>query len=366
MKNKWLNNGLYMALAFTFCFMFRVQQVFVANAVFMVLFFVFYRKVSIDRISAISFLAFIAVVVISTLSYIGALPFGIRNLFQFGYNFQYVFLLLSFGLNNKKLDRCILLFAVIFSAWIILAYLFSGTVTEYSFSQLMIIGRTWGKDLINGWPNETVLPLLYALFLNLFTDKKSKISRVVIAVILYIALILTTSRTGILGGGLILAYYILKVTLKLPKEQKKIIFGLAGAVAVFAVVFVLANDSLRTRLFYMEDRETNMVVAFDYLRERLMFGHGGNTLDVLINNDPNPMVDRNLGHTHNTILELLVRYGVLGLASFLFMLWCSFRKIRNPDGIFALVLFWGIYLPNDHHVGGQAVFRENKGACNTD
>lgn len=343
MKIKW-TEALYILLAFTFCFMFKIQQIFLANILFFVLLLLTCRKVRFGPMALVSFALFIVAVLVSTVAYLGNVPFGIRSLFQLCFNFQYIFLLVNMDYNNKKLDGYILLFSIVLSVWIIAAYILSGSAFKYTLPQLLIIGRAWGTKLICGWPNETVLPLLYGLFLNLFVQKQSKVRKAVVTAILCFALLLTTSRSAFLGAGVMIAFFVFKNIFKLPVQKRNKFLGIIGGCVLVVAIFVLTNNDLRTRLFYMADRNINVVVAMDYWKSRPILGYGGNTLDILYTYDPSPLVDRNLQHTHNTILELLVRYGALGLVTFLLLLWCSVRKIRKPEAICALVLFWGLSL----------------------
>ena len=167
MKKEWTRDILYILLAFSFCFMFEIQRVFVANFFFVLLLLFKLKKVGISKISLVSFFAFMTVVVISTVAYIGNVPFEARNLLQTFFNVQYLFLLFALDFDNEKLDKYIHFFSVVIAVWVIIAFLYSGTFHQFSLAQVLVIGRQWGKGFLSGWPNETVLPILYGLFLNL-------------------------------------------------------------------------------------------------------------------------------------------------------------------------------------------------------
>lgn len=52
-----------------------------------------------------------------------------------------------------------------------------------------------------------------------------------------------------------------------------------------------------------------------------------------------------VAHTHNTIFEMLIRYGLLGTIPFLLLLISIYKKIEDPDMkyLFLLLLFLSLF-----------------------
>jgi len=331
---------LYILLAFFACFIFQIEGIFVANIVFVVFFLTNCREIRINRKALICFGAFWVVVLISTVAFSQQVDFGLRNVVQMVFNLQYLFLFTDFTYDRKKLENYYFRFAMVLAAWILLTFVCTGTAFEYNLIKMQTEARMWGDIWTPGWPNVTVLPLVFGVYLALFAIDTTPKRRYWAVGILCAAIYLTTSRSGFLGAGLIIGYYLFGLFLKLSTRNKKRLCIVLGVCTLVALVFLISDDDLVKRLFYTKDRQNIAKVCLEYIKERPFLGYGGNTLDVIGELFSTETAIMEWSHTHNTLLELLIRYGILGAGTFLLMLWFVFRDIETREGKFMFLAFW--------------------------
>ena len=346
MKKQGFVELLYILLAFFACFIFQVEGIFVANIVFVVFFLTHCQEIRINKKALICFGVFWMVVLVSTVAFSQQVGFNLRNVVQMVFNLQYLFLFTDFTYDRKKMETCYFRFSLVLAVWILLTFLCTGTAFSYNLIQIQIqpAGRMWGDICTPGWPNVTVLPLVYGVYLALFSMDMPPKKRYWAVGILCAAMYLTTSRSGFLGAGLIIGYYLFGLFVKMSKRHKKQLLIALGVCVLAAAIVLLLDENLARRLFFTGDRQNIATICLGYLKERPLLGYGGNTLDVLMELYPTDIAMMEWGHTHNTLLELLIRYGILGAGAFLLMLWFVFRDLGTREGKFLFLMFWFLSL----------------------
>lgn len=283
------------------------------------------------------FLTFYLIVIISVILYSYKYGVNSRNIIQLLFTSQYVIFAFSIDFNYKFIKKVIYFFSILASIYLI--YVLIITKTIFNLSSIFTIDRMWAMNYIPGWPNTFPIPLLFALFIN-FKEKLNKLVRI----LLIFALILTTSRSALLGILLIIIYYIFKnISLKNMIKGSVSIFVLL----VIFTIFIYNSkifESFYSRLFYFTDRAYILQIVKDLVPLRLFFGYGGNTLDqIFISVNYVPVFYYN--HTHNWVFEILIRYGTLGLVFFILYLYKIYRYIKIKDNrtFYIILLILGLF-----------------------
>lgn len=296
------------------------------------------------------FLFFLCVCIVSTLAY--AIQFRTispRTIIQVIFNFQYAFWLMRVQLDYTKIEKWIIISSTMWSLYIIFLFFKLGMYTV-SPNVFFSIFREWAVDYIPNWPNDTGLPLLFAIFLICNKKEKKKYHYIVLCIISF-ALLSTTSRVSIFGLGLIICYFVYfnreKDNALIKSNWLKILIGAAlFAILVFIVISIMTNPELGAilkRFTSNGDRNNILEVCLDLISKKPFLGYGSHTLDEVL-----PIYGKNYilawPHTHNTVLELLIRYGILGMLPFMGMLICQFKKIKATNMKLAWLFFWFISL----------------------
>ena len=186
---------------------------------------------------------------------------------------------------------------------------------------------------IPGYPNSTAIPLLLALWLSF---KKEKI--IWSKLLFIVALVFTGSRGALLGTLLITLYFGYK---KIRTTYYfSIIFSFVLFLLFSAFVYLNSMDTLFiSQMVRSYDREDIFNTTMAYVELSPIFGYGGNTIDQLQEVNINYLPYLNWGHTHNWILEILLRYGGGGLLLFLGFIFSIFKSIKDKDGKYMFVVF---------------------------
>jgi len=225
---------------------------------------------------------------------------------------------------------------------IIALYLFTGEF-QY-FSSLFTTRRLWAQNFVPGWPNTTSIPLIIGLWLGM----KKNCSRI-FRILMITALVLTSSRVAMLG---ILAIYMHRFFLVSGGKLLKwfmftpIIFGFSFLYDHFLSFLNLTIPSLAYRLSVIYDRQDILRVTMKYVSERPLLGYGGNSLDQLNLFFGNiSLYGIDWGHTHNWVLEMLLRYGTIGLVLFSAFMIISLLEIIDTQRkfMFGLLLLLGLF-----------------------
>lgn len=160
-----------------------------------------------------------------------------------------------------------------------------------------------------------------------------------VLVVLALAVLMTASRSGLLGLCVCIAAIVWDEGLNLSK-----LLGIGLAVLLLLIVAVqfVPEKSLEriTNLPFtqagetgegsgsLENRAYTWTIAAELFPKNPIFGIGmGNWAVVRFINDPGHLS----GSAHNSYLLALVEGGVLGLGGFLALMWCAWRNLRFAE-----------------------------------
>ncbi|MPL70727.1 hypothetical protein SDC9_16488 [bioreactor metagenome] len=350
---KYLETLAYGTIAFFSVFLVSVSQVFIVNILFYPALLILSRKrrVFLDdsktNNQVVVLVLFALSAILSSLvwyieKYRSIAPSDtLRMLVQLLFTMQYAVLCLKIEIDWVKISRWFS--RMVFFYAILIVLLFVATKSFRYMRTLLYIPehRMWAEGLIPQWPNVSSLPLVFGCYLA-FKGNRRTVEKVLIVV----STLLTTSRSGILGIGLIILYF---TTLPVGEADQKKQIGtfLKRGFVLAAVTIIIASviePSVLPRLFLMSDRFDIASIGLGLLFERPLFGYGGLTLDQVIKTG-------SYSHLHNWFLEILFRYGSLGLMMFLLFLYSVWQRVKSRDDKFMMLVllflaFFQIYIRN--------------------
>ncbi|MBE5907631.1 MAG: O-antigen ligase family protein [Lachnospiraceae bacterium] len=339
---------LYWIVAFTATFLFQVSNVYVANIVFVlwIIMRLFIRKTSysFNQKELYIFIFYIGWILFSMLIFwLQYHYFEIRNIVQFLYNFQYIFLLVDGTLDKNKLKRAMYYCSYLLAGTIIGLWIFKTDMM--SISTLVVHHREWAEGYIGGWPNSTVLPLVFGVYMEMSAFMKDKrITGMVRLCILLFALLLCTSRTGYVGAALVIVYFLFSVGQDTKKWKKVFKYALSiviVAIVSVGVISIITTEEMRGRMLMVADRMEIVKDALVYIGNRPISGYGGNTVDVVYKVVARTTTGINWGHTHNTILELLIRHGIVGMLTFVLFIFGISKHLVSKE---EKAMYWILWI----------------------
>ena len=316
-----------LSLFIVFCY--QLGQIYISNIIFL---FGFLNQISISRRfkfissrkTSILLFIFLGYITLNTIIYAFFFKqLELRSIPQFLYNFQYLYLILFIDIDFFLLKKMLVRLTTILSLIIIFAFLFSSENFEFfKWNEIM-------NSYFPGWPN--TIPLI--LVLSLYLVREMNYPLIFLLIIIFAAL-LTGSRGAILGiSGVLLLPVIRKIRRYI---NFILISSLLTLVFYFNLLINYENDFKFLRAF---DRIDIFYTSIAYIKQSLLFGYGGNTIEQLsyIKIDYEPLMD--WGHTHNFVLEFTLRYGLLGILLFGSFLFLKIKEIKNFDLKYMFFLF---------------------------
>lgn len=322
---------------FFLVFVYALNFVAIANAIYYI---IFLKQIIKDRFkiafvgnsaSKVFFFLFISWITLTTLFYniFSGHIIDSRSITQYLFNFQYFILIVLFRFKVKSFENWIYYFSILLSITII------GIIITYGISFDSLRDNEVLNSNIPGYPNSTSIPLLVALWLAFKREK------IIWAKLLFIvALVFTGSRGALLGIILVIFYFGYK-KIRTTKYYL-IIFSFIIFLFFSALVYLNSlNPLLISQMTRSYDREDIFKTTMAYVELNPLTGYGGNTIDQLQDVKINYSPYNNWGHTHNWILEILLRYGVVGLLLFLGFILSIYKSIKDKDSkyMFAVYLF---------------------------
>lgn len=276
---------------------------------------------------------FLTWVTITTFSYaIYSNKMDMRTVTQFIFTFQYIILVLSLNVNYDHLKNWIYRFSVLMSFLIIGVALYEMIrMNRYSLS--ILFRNDLAYQLFPGWPNSIPIPLLFSLLISLKNKKP-----LVFSISIMLGLILTTSRGAYLGVLLILVYYFYSNV----KNKRKFILISIGFVLIsttFVSSWLASHPYEASKLFRSSDRVDIFITSMEYINLNPVVGYGGNTIEQLGHIKINYKTKLIIPHTHNWVLETILRYGIVGFVLFSAMLIAIYRSIKDKDCRFLFFLY---------------------------
>lgn len=329
---------------FLLVFMYSISHLYISNIIYYSILIkqIIFNEIKIsipkNNLSIVFFILFVIWVSISSIYYTLSTGFiDSRSIIQFLFTLQYFILIIQLNINYNFFEKYLYFFSILLSFIIIVFFLYLFFTQKSSIASFK--DNLMAIKYISGWPNTTALPLIIALWLS-FKKNKSNI----IKFMFIIAASLTTSRGAYLGIFLIVIYFMIK---KIIKKKIYILPLIAGTIIslVLLVYFNITNQDFLTQLTRSFDRIDIFKTTIAYLKLNPLMGYGGNTIDQIqwINIDFDPI--KNWGHTHNWILEIMLRYGIIGLALFICFIFSIWYKIKDIDSkyMFAVLLFLALF-----------------------
>jgi O-antigen ligase len=310
-------------------FCYQLSQIFISNILFVIYFIVKLInnkkiKFNSEQLTRYVLFSFLFYIILNTLIYsIFKHPLDVRGVIQLLYNFQYLFLIVIIDFNFKLIEKHLFIFSVLLSHILIFHFIISGDTFEL---------YKW-NDLPNlyfpGWPNTFPLYLIFAMFIN-----RNLKYHIYFSFSLLVAIFITGSRGALLGALCVLLVPLFRKF----KNYLKYIFVFLLIILIISFNFLI---SLETDIKFLRsfDRIDIFYTSYAYIKQSFLFGYGGNTLDQLnyVNIDYDPLME--WGHTHNFVLEFLLRYGLVGLLLFTFFLYLKIKEIKDFDYKFLFSLF---------------------------
>jgi len=324
-----MNKILQKLFVFFSVFCYQISQVFISNFLFVFHFIIQISKngkivYNSGRLSRSLLFVFLGYIFLNTVVYSFLyIPLDIRGVVQLVYNFQYLFLVIYINFDYQLIEKIIFRTVILLSHILVIHFIISGDSLElYKWNE-------FSNTYFPGWTNTLPLYLILALFFN----RKIKYSLYYNFVIIG-AVVLTGSRGALLA---VIGVLLLPVFRKYQKYMNVLLITcLSLLIIFFNLLLNLENDLKFFRAF---DRVDIFYTSYAYIKQSFLFGYGGNTLDQLthIKIDYEPLMV--WGHTHNFVLEFLLRYGLIGLLLFVFFLFYKIKEIIDFEYRFLFFLF---------------------------
>lgn len=320
-------------------FMYSINYVYYAN----IIYYIILLKETVRKRGKINFIAnstvnlfmlmFFVWITFTTFGYaIFINNFDVRTVVQYLFTLQYIVLVLSINIDFERVERWTYRFSMVMAVTIVIVAVYIMFQTQF-FSLRVLYNNEFAYKLFPGWPNSTPIPLLISFYVASKNRKK-----IIYKIVLFFALILTTSRGAILGVLIIIGYYTLT---KIKKSKKSLKFILPSLLIVTfgALYWIFDNSESISMLLRSYDRVDIFKTTMEYIKLNPIFGYGGNTIEQLGNVKINHEPLKNWGHTHNWVLEITLRYGIVGLSLFVGFMLSLWVSIKNKDQKFMFALF---------------------------
>lgn len=343
------NTMLYWLVAFTATFLFQVSNVYVANMLFFVWMIIVLAtkkpRYAFDQKELLIFAIYLIWILFSMIVFI--IQYGhleMRNIVQFLYNVQYIILLVNGSIDKARLRKAMhvcsyFLAVVIIALWVT-------QMGMMSVPTLIVHYREWAKGYIGGWPNTTVLPLVFGVYVEMEAImRERKVMRIVPLGVLLFAILLCTSRTGYVGIALVVAYFLF-IEIEGTKLRWRILKHTISIVMVVVIIVsgksIIAANGMGGRMYMVADRLDIFRDMFIYIGNHPIIGYGGNSVDVIYQVVGKTATGINWGHTHNTILELMIRHGIIGTLAFCLLVFRISKRIIIKEDKAMYWILWAL------------------------
>jgi hypothetical protein len=310
------------------CIAFVTQISFGSIQLIHVLFFIYllykflFLKIYFNKRSLFLFLSFIALVTFSIFNSDSSVTQ--RILLSFIYLLSFVIFSINASfIINEKLISIYIKYALAYSFIVFMAFFCS--VIFGAGDQIDIwINKNWGGYFFN-YPNSFWVTIVPAYIILLSSNQYGKI------LLLMTSVVISLSRGGVL------------VFILLSFIRSRIMYLFIIAISVGAMYFLLNDEHgfFNRTLMRFDDRIDIFNYSKDYIQEYFWFGSGGRSLDILSlfhNFGYEPMLL--WPHTHNFIMEIILRHGLFSGLLLLLILINILININNTGKfIFAVIVF---------------------------
>ena len=207
-----------------------------------------------------------------------------REIIQYLFTLQYFVLILNIRIPWDKFEILIYRFTVLLALIIISLHTYF-----YFTSPSVLYDEMWAVKYIPAWPNGVPIPLLMGLWLSFYKQKHFMIKLLII-----LALFFTTSRLAILGGLIIVGYYLLRKS----KYNKSWIIVLVYCLPIVCG-YIILNPALMTILTFFGDRVNIFWTTMEFLFKETRIRFWRNTIDQLMGIYGSKVALTNWFQTHN-------------------------------------------------------------------
>lgn len=201
-----------------------------------------------------------------------------------------------------------------------------------------------------------VVFLLIAFICLFIIEVKSKFVAITFFMLFFILMLFAQVRAIILG--LVFSGFIYVLLAILYKKRTKIIQAFLFLLVVSVLIFSFQKDNVVNRMssqssdlqalsLYLDGKNTRLTssvirvrsweVGLDWFLEKPLLGHGAGALQRLIENNnmfKNAFKGK-FGHLHNSYLEILIAYGLVGFLFYfsiiVILIWDFIKKLNSQD-----------------------------------
>lgn len=345
-RNVHFSEIVYVLVSIFSVYIIQISNIFVLNIIMVMVLFLHLAKTNgairfIDKKLLFLLILFLIWVVLDTVlvSYVKSYSITARNIVQCLFNTQYVFMILDLRFDNRLYCKWYIRASVFYSIVVFCAFVYTGTV--FHIDQLYGSYRDWTMSIFPGSSTSGPVPLLFGLFLAFYTNRSFGIR-----FIISLGCLLFPSRASLLGIFILWTYFYWD---RMPRVLKvsSVLIAAALLLNVQTLLGILTEiaPSLAHRLQVTWDRQSIFSVFMDLAKNRPLTGYGGNTLEqlyVIENYTPDSPVLWQ--HTHNFVLEIILRYGLIGMLLFAVYYISYIKRIKERHCLFMTILLTGMGL----------------------
>lgn len=243
----------------------------------------------------------------------------------------FIFISVGIAMGISRYGKKIIVYSLLLGAIIYLLTIYN--VADW---KSVLNGSRVDFGIRNAQHSGSVFLLLFLVSL-LITDLKNKAVIYTLSFLFFILMLAGQVRAILLG--LVVASCIYLVFSLFSKNIKRVVYFLIFILFLVLLVFILQKDNVKNRISYKSydlqslslylDSDkivlTSSVIRFlswekgvSWFLEKPLLGHGSGKLTSLIENDVlfQKQFKGKFGHLHNSYLELLIAYGLIGFLLF--------------------------------------------------
>ncbi|MFH1428044.1 MAG: O-antigen ligase family protein [Patescibacteria group bacterium] len=246
----------------------------------------------------------------------------------------FIFLIILASIFKNKKDWLLFFRWSLFISLLVSLY---AIFQKFNFSFVLNLGAD-RLDSTLGNPSFLAAYLLFNVFLGLYIISKleSKFSKFLYGLITLVNLIViyfTGTKGVILALAFVFFIYLIYAIIKY-KGYKKVIPGLLILIIIISSLYIFISKKDKLEEFQQSTSVKNRFlvwqISLEAFKEKPIFGWGEGNFDVAYNKYYNPeLKEIYFDHAHNIIIDIGVKYGILGIAAYLFILFAIFKSLRK-------------------------------------
>ncbi|MFH1822302.1 MAG: O-antigen ligase family protein [Patescibacteria group bacterium] len=246
----------------------------------------------------------------------------------------FIFLIILTSVFNNKKDWLLFFRWSLFISLLVSLY---AIFQKFNFSFVLNLGAS-RLDSALGNPSFLASYLLFNVFLGLYiiNKVKGKFNKFLYSLITLVNLIVIYF-TGTKGVFLALAFvffiYIIYAIIKY-QGYKKVIPALLILIITISSLYILISKKDELKEMWQSTSVKNRLlvwqISLEAFKEKPIFGWGEGNFDVAYNKYYSPeLKELFFDHAHNIIIDMGVKFGILGIAAYLFILYTIFKSLKK-------------------------------------